>query len=74
LLVTGNSNFTQIPTAPTPVDSSNDTSVATTAFVKKAFSYNDAMVFMGAVAGGSSMPAANKGHTYRVSSAGKING
>ena len=33
LLVTGNTNFTQIPTAPTPANSSNDTSVATTAFV-----------------------------------------
>lgn len=34
LLVTGNASFTQIPTAPTPAAGSNDTSVATTAFVK----------------------------------------
>lgn len=34
LLVTGNASFTQIPTAPTPATGSNDTSVATTAFVK----------------------------------------
>lgn len=34
LLVTGNANFTQSPTAPTPVSTSNDTTVATTEFVK----------------------------------------
>lgn len=34
LLVTGAAAFTNIPTAPTPVATSNDTSIATTAFVK----------------------------------------
>lgn len=34
LLVTGAASFTNIPTAPTPATSSNDTSIATTAFVK----------------------------------------
>ena len=36
LLVNGNANFVQSPTAPTPASSSNDTTVATTAFVKNA--------------------------------------
>ena len=34
LLVNGAANFVQIPTSPTPATSSNDTSIATTAFVK----------------------------------------
>lgn len=34
LIVTGAASFTNIPTAPTPATSSNDTSIATTAFVK----------------------------------------
>ena len=34
LLVNGATSFVQIPTAPTPATTSNDTSVATTAFVK----------------------------------------
>jgi len=33
-MVTGAATFTNIPTAPTPASTSNDTSVATTAFVK----------------------------------------
>ena len=79
LLVTGSASFTQIPTAPTPASTSNDTSVATTAFVKNAFLANDAMVFKGTVAGTSSSPggytvAANRGDTYKVSTAGYVNG
>ena len=34
LQVNGNANFVQIPTAPTPASTSNDTSLATTEFVK----------------------------------------
>ena len=36
LQVTGAANFTQIPTSPTPTTASNDTSIATTEFVKSA--------------------------------------
>jgi len=44
LLVNGAANFVQIPTAPTPATSSNDTSIATTEFVKSAFSTNGAVI------------------------------
>ena len=40
LLVTGGTTFSQIPFSPTPANTSNDTSVATTAFVKTAISTN----------------------------------
>ena len=79
LLVNGATSFVQIPTAPTPAATSNDTSVATTAFVMNAFTANDAMVFKGVIAGSSSSPggftvAANRGDTYKVSTAGYVNG
>ena len=79
LISTGGASFTQSPTAPTPDATSNDTTVATTAFVKSAFATNDAMVFKGTVAGSSSSPggftiAANRGDTYKVSTAGYVNG
>lgn len=80
LLVTGNTNFIQIPTAPTPTDDSNDTSIATTAFVKNAFIANDAMIYKGILDGGNSLestiytPAAEAGWTYKVATAGYING
>lgn len=75
LLVTGNANFTQIPTAPTPASGSNDTSVATTAFVMNAFTANDAMVFKGVINSNSGLPAAHKqGWTYKVGTAGQYAG
>ena len=79
LLVNGNANFVQIPTAPTPADSSNDTSVATTAFVKKAFSVIDAMVFKGTLGTAGSVASLptngySAGWTYRVATAGTYAG
>lgn len=75
LLVTGNASFTQIPTAPTPAAGSNDTSVATTAFVMNAFTANDAMVFKGVINSNSGLPATHKqGWTYKVGTAGQYAG
>lgn len=75
LLVNGNANFVQIPTAPTPAATSNDTSVATTAFVMNAFTANDAMVFKGVVNANGDLPATHKqGWTYRVATAGTYAG
>jgi len=48
--------FTGTPTAPTPEASSNDTSIATTAFVYNAFTANDAMVFKGVVNANTDLP------------------
>lgn len=71
LLVNGAANFVNIPTAPTPVATSNDTSIATTAFVMNAFTANDAMVFKGVINANSGLPADHKqGWTYRVGTAG----
>ena len=71
LLVNGAANFVNIPTAPTPVVTSNDTSIATTAFVMNAFTANDAMVFKGVVNANSDLPANHKqGWTYRIGTAG----
>ncbi len=78
LIVNGNTNFVQIPTAPTPANNSNDTSVATTAFVMNAFTANDAMVFKGTIGTGgtvTALPATHKqGWTYRVITAGTYAG
>ena len=75
LLVTGNASFTQIPTAPTPEATSNDTSIATTAFVMNAFTANDAMVFKGVVNANGDLPATHKqGWTYKVGTAGTYAG
>ena len=75
LLVTGAASFTQIPTAPTPASDSNDTSVATTAFVMNAFTANDAMVFKGVINANSGLPADHKqGWTYRIGTAGTYAG
>lgn len=69
-----NANFTPS----TMPDGTSDNHLATTQFVMNAFKYNDAMVFKGTIAGGSPTsaytPAAESGHTYKVSSAGLING
>lgn len=72
--------FTGTPTAPTATKGTNTTQIATTAFVMSAFEAADAMVYKGTQAGGSAgaygalTPAANKGDTYKVSAAGKIDG
>ena len=71
LLVNGAANFVQIPTSPTPEATSNDTSIATTAFVMNAFTANDAMVFKGVINANSGLPADHKqGWTYRIGTAG----
>ena len=70
LLVNGNANFVQSPTAPTPEATSNDTTIATTAFVKNAFTENDAMVFKGTINANGDLPATHKqGWAYRVGTA-----
>lgn len=86
LIVNGNSSFvndvafTKSPTAPTPADDSNDTSVATTAFVKKAFAVIDAMVFKGTLGSTNGSVASlptngySAGWTYRVADAGTYAG
>lgn len=71
LLVNGAATFNQIPQSVTPADASNDTSVATTAFVYNAFKANDAMLFKGVVNQDSDLPATHyKGWTYRVGTKG----
>lgn len=72
LLVNGAANFVNIPTAPTPETTSNDTSIATTAFVMNAFTANDAMVFKGVINANSDLPADYEpGWTYRIGTAGE---
>lgn len=77
--------FTGTPKAPTAATGTNTTQIATTAFVKTAVDtaiagVADALIYKGTVAGGSTgsygalTPAANKGDTYKVSTAGKIDG
>lgn len=76
--------FTGTPTGPTAATGTNTTQLATTAFVNNEIDYKmslaDAMIYKGAIAGGSSgsygalTPAAEKGWTYKVSVAGKIDG
>lgn len=77
-------DFTGTPTGPTAATGTNTTQLATTAFVNNEIDYKmslaDAMIYKGAIAGGSSgsygalTPAAEKGWTYKVSVAGKIDG
>lgn len=81
LLVTGATSFTQIPTAPTPDASSNDTSVATTAFVTSALTgVSSPMRFIGSLGTGgtaTTLPAAstaNQGYTYKVITANTYQG
>lgn len=76
--------LTGTPTAPTAATGTDTTQIATTAFVNAEIdakmSESDAMVYNGTIAGGSSgdygalTPAANKGWTYKVTTAGKIDG
>lgn len=77
-------DLTGTPTAPTAATGTNTTQIATTAFVNAEIdakmSESDAMVYKGTLAGGSTedygalTPAANKGWTYKVTTAGKIDG
>lgn len=76
--------FTGTPTAPTAATGTNTTQIATTEFVNNEIDYKmslaDAMIYKGPIAGGSSgdygalTPAADKGYTYKVSVAGKLDG
>ena len=77
--------LTGTPTAPTAAQGTNTTQIATTEFVvteidAKIEELGDAMVYKGTLAGGSTgsygalTPAANKGWTYKVTTAGKIDG
>lgn len=67
----------------TMADGTNDNHLATTQFVMNAFKAQDAMIFKGVLSGGEASqnnglgnltPAADRGHTYKVSDAGYING
>lgn len=70
--------FTGNPTAVTPDSTDNGTRLATTAFVQTVVSglldAKDAFHFVGTLAGGATLPAAESGHVYRITSDGKING
>ena len=76
--------LTGTPTAPTAAAGTNTTQIATTAFVKQAVTDGlataDAMIYKGTIAGGSTgaygalTAAASKGWTYKVTTAGKIDG
>lgn len=76
--------LTGTPTAPTAAIGTNTTQIATTAFVNAEIdakmSESDAMVYKGTLDGGSTdtygalTPAANKGYTYKVKTAGLIDG
>lgn len=76
--------LTGTPTAPTAAAGTDTTQIATTAFVKQAvvdgLSTGDAMVYKGTIVGGSTgsygalTGAASKGWTYKVTTAGKIDG
>lgn len=76
--------FTGTPSAPTAATGTNTTQIATTAFVKAEIDAkmgeSDAMVYKGTIDGGNTeaygalTPSANKGWTYKVTTAGKIDG
>lgn len=76
--------LTGTPTAPTAATGTDTTQIATTAFVnaeiEAKMGESDAMVYKGTLAGGNTgdygalTPAANKGWTYKVTTAGKIDG
>ena len=75
LLVNGNANFVAIPTAPTATEGTNNTQLATTAFVYNAFRANDAMIFKGVVHSNSDLPATHyQGWTYKIGTAGTYAG
>ena len=63
--------FTGTPKAPTAANGTNNTQIATTAFVMNAFTYNDAMIYKGVVNSNNDLPATHKqGWTYKVGTAG----
>lgn len=76
--------LTGTPTAPTAATGTDTTQIATTAFVnaeiESKMAQSDAMIYKGTLAGGSTgdygalTPAADKGWTYKVTTAGKIDG
>lgn len=71
--------FTGTPTAPTAANGTNNTQIATTAFVMNAFTANDAMVFKGVLGTESGMIAAlptthSQGWTYKVGTVGTYAG
>ena len=77
--------LTGTPTAPTAAQGTNTDQIATTSFVvteidAKIEELGDAMVYKGTLAGGNTgaygslTPTANKGWTYKVTTAGKIDG
>lgn len=71
--VTGNKTFTGTVTVPTPTAAGH---AATKAYVDGLIAANDAMVFKGVInaSANPNYPAADAGHTYRISVAGKIGG
>ena len=71
--------FTGTPKAPTAAEGTNDTQIATTAFVMNAFKANDAMVFKGTIGSSGATVTAlpdthYQGWTYRVLTAGTYAG
>ena len=72
--------FTGSPTAPTPASTSNDTSIATTAFVRTVLGeVADAMIFKGTIGSSGATTASlpdihSRGWTYKVITAGTYAG
>ena len=71
--------FTGTPEAPTASSGTNNTQIATTAFVMNAFQANDAMMFKGTIGSSGATVASlpdthNKGWTYKVITAGTYAG
>ena len=71
--------FTGTPTAPTAAAGTNNTQIATTAFVMEAFTANDAMIFKGTIGSSgatvTALPSTHKqGWTYKVATAGTYAG
>lgn len=67
--------LTGTPTAPTAADGTNNTQIATTAFVMSQFKYNDAMIYKGVVNANGDLPATHhQGWTYKVGTAGTYAG
>lgn len=69
-------SFTGVPLAPTATTGTNTTQIATCAFVQAAFGNLDALEYKGVIdcSGTPNYPAADSGHVYKVSVAGKIGG
>lgn len=69
--------FTGTPKSVTPTSSSDSQMIATKEYVDNSFAANDAMIFKGTLNGATNTtytPAAQRGDTYKVAVAGKING